>query len=548
MGRLTSGCFPQPWVTGCASSRSTSYTYDKVGNRLTSTLGATSTSYTYDAADQLKSTTTGTTTTAYDYDSEGNQTKAGADTYTYDLAGQISAATVGASSYTYDHDASGNQVTASKDGTVTNRTQWDPNAPQPIPATEYDSAWAIKQSYRYDPLGQPTATKTGTGALFYYHHDTQGSPVDVTGSTGTLYQRWSYDSFGTRVLATATSGAPASTPSYTGARYETSTGNLDLHARQYTTTLGRFNRPDPVTPDRNSPYVSAYAYADNTPSLYTDPNGLTPVPGDSNGNGKVDSLGEGLKIFGNGFLQGLKAPFEFMGDAHDALTGENGGIGAFADKYLPVRPAYRLYRAEYMLRQQGCDALADQYADAADELAQQIAVTGLSGLTGWRRAAVYPEEAASSIGNLRFGAGGGGTVHYLRGKLSYKTPITPELTKLVNPQKGETNCRACAVDRLLADGAPSSAPANLGRGADSAITGLYGGRPFLRTTLSGIVRDVLAGGDGTRGIVWGFGPGKGDSHVFNVVNVKGDAIFLDGQSGHARPGVYRNYGFLRTDQ
>ncbi|MFF8386049.1 toxin glutamine deamidase domain-containing protein [Streptomyces kanasensis] len=141
-------------------------------------------------------------------------------------------------------------------------------------------------------------------------------------------------------------------------------------------------------------------------------------------------------------------------------------------------------------------------------------------------------------------------MHYLRGKLSYKTPITPELTKLVNPQKGGTNCRACAiaVDRLPADGAPSSAPANLGRGSDSAITGLYGGKPFLRTTLSGIVRDVLAGGDGARGIVWGFGPGKGDSHVFNVVNVKGDVIFLDGQSGHAKPGVHRNYGFLRTDQ
>ncbi|MFF5607229.1 RHS repeat-associated core domain-containing protein [Streptomyces cellulosae] len=213
-----------------------------------------------------------------------------------------------------------------------------------------------------------------------------------------------------RVSDTVTTGAPASTPSYTGARYETTTGNLDLHARQYNTSTGRFNRPDPAVPDRSSPYVSAYAYANNTPTLYTDPSGMTPVPGD-NGNGKVDNLGEGLKIFGNGYLQGLKAPFEFLGDAQDAVTGENGGAGAFIDKYLPVRPAYRLYRAESMLRQQGCDALADLYADAADELAQQIAVVGIGGLTGWRRAAVEPDisQYPGEAGSLRrYGPGGRG--------------------------------------------------------------------------------------------------------------------------------------------
>lgn len=415
-GRLTSGCYPQPWVTGCAAARTTSYTYDKAGNRLTSTLGTASTSYAYDAADQLTSTTTGTTATAYNYDGEGNQTKAGADTYTYDLAGQVSAATIGGSNYTYDHDASGDQVTAAKDGTVTNRTQWDPNAPLPILATEYDSAWAIKQSYRYDPLGQPTATKTGSGALFYYHHDTQGSPVDVTGSTGTLYQRWAYDPFGTRVLNTTTSGAPADTPSYTGARYETTTGNLDLHARQYDTDTGRFNRPDPATPDPGSPYVSAYAYAGDTPTRYADPSGLSPE--DPN-NERVDSLGEGLKVFGQGFVQGLKAPFEFLGDAYDAVTGQNGGAGAFVDKYLPVRPAYRLYRAAAMLREEGCDQLADQYDAAGDELTQQVAVVGIGGLTGWRRAAVAPRavDEASVMGTVPPPVSftwAGGSVRYTR--------------------------------------------------------------------------------------------------------------------------------------
>ncbi|MFD5127027.1 DUF6531 domain-containing protein [Streptomyces olindensis] len=538
-GRLTSGCAPQPWVTGCASSRTTAYTYDKVGNRLTSTLGTTSTNYTYDAADQLTSTTTGATTTTYDYDSEGNQTKAGADTYTYDLTGQISAATVAGSSYTYDHDASGNQVTTSKDGTVTSRTQWDPNGPLPILATEYDSAWALKQSYRYDPLGQPTATKTGSGALFYYHHDTQGSPVDVTGSTGTLHQRWAYDPYGARTLNTVASGAPASTPSYTGARYETTTGNLDLHARQYNTANGRFNRPDPAAPDRNSPYVSSYAYANNTPTLYTDPSGLTPVPGDANNNGKVDSLGEGLKIFGDGFLQGLKAPFEFLGDAHDAVTGQNGGTGAFLDKYLPVRPAYRLYRAEYMLRQQGCDALADMYADAADELAQQLAVTGVGGLTGWRRAAVEPGGGRyyGEPSSTRFG-------------LPYYTPETPSSMSRINPEGGRRNCGLCATagDDLMAGRNPnavSGADRPLTRAEVSAMTGL----PFQKVGgLNVIVSDMLRWGPGARAVV-GAWPRKGIGHYFNVVNIDGKVVFLDFQSGKANPAhkKYRDYYVMRTN-
>ncbi|MFE4053375.1 hypothetical protein [Streptomyces sp. YIM B13518] len=78
----------------------------------------------------------------------------------------------------------------------------------------------------------------------------------------------------------------------------------------------------------------------------------------------------------------MKSPFVFLGDAYDAFTGQNGGAGAFVDKYLPVRPAYRLYRAEYMLRQQGCDALADLHAETAEELTQRIALVGIGGPAG----------------------------------------------------------------------------------------------------------------------------------------------------------------------
>ncbi|MGW0791178.1 hypothetical protein ACWD04_23770 [Streptomyces sp. NPDC002911] len=109
-----------------------------------------------------------------------------------------------------------------------------------------------------------------------------------------------------------------------------------------------------------------------------------------------------LGIFGDAFVGVVKSPFVFLGDAQNAFTGENGGAGAFLDTHLPVRPAYRLYRAEYMLRQHGCDALADLYAQAADELTQQVALVGVGGLTGWRRQALEPETSALGAEGLKW--------------------------------------------------------------------------------------------------------------------------------------------------
>ncbi|GAB2977569.1 hypothetical protein GCM10023080_048100 [Streptomyces pseudoechinosporeus] len=57
----------------------------------------------------------------------------------------------------------------------------------------------------------------------------------------------------------------------------TSTGYLDLRARQYDTTTGRFTRPDPFTPDPDTPYTQPYAYAENMPTSRVDPSGLCSI-------------------------------------------------------------------------------------------------------------------------------------------------------------------------------------------------------------------------------------------------------------------------------
>jgi RHS repeat-associated protein len=57
-----------------------------------------------------------------------------------------------------------------------------------------------------------------------------------------------------------------------------------VRARQYDPTSGRFLQRDPVTPSTYDPYVAAYVYANNRPSVLIDPSGLCvigdgPCPG-----------------------------------------------------------------------------------------------------------------------------------------------------------------------------------------------------------------------------------------------------------------------------
>ncbi|MFG2097281.1 toxin glutamine deamidase domain-containing protein [Streptomyces sp. NPDC048612] len=156
--------------------------------------------------------------------------------------------------------------------------------------------------------------------------------------------------------------------------------------------------------------------------------------------------------------------------------------------------------------------------------------------------AVKNEKSFNRIGNIRWGEGGGGKT--VLGD-SYKTPVTEDLRRIVNPGKGGTNCRACVlgVEKTL-DGTPASALPDLSRGSLQSLERYFPGKKFRDRSLSNIVKDIEAAGDGSRGIVYGSDPRGG--HVFNVINRGGDVVFLDGQSGHAAPAVYKSYKFMRT--
>jgi RHS repeat-associated protein len=116
---------------------------------------------------------------------------------------------------------------------------------------------------------------TGTGQaverVTYYHNDALGSPVAATDASGTLLWREEYKPYGDRIKREAGS---KDTAWYTGKQEEAAFGLTYFGARWYDPAIGRFLAMDPVgyNPD-NIHSFSKYAYANNNPYVYVDPDG-----------------------------------------------------------------------------------------------------------------------------------------------------------------------------------------------------------------------------------------------------------------------------------
>lgn len=268
--RLMSACR----ATSCApaSAELTTWTYDGVGNRTTQAVGGSTTTYAYDTADRLVSSTTGSATVAYGSDPNGNLTTAGASSFSYDAAGRMGSATVGNTTWSYTYDGDGRRLSASTGPAPgdTVRFAWDAASGLAEVATESDGAGTVLRRYAHDL--SPVSMSTG-GTEHYYLSDGLGSITALTSSAGTLEWSYAYSPFGTTATATQLDpAAPANPLGFTG-QYQDPTGLYHLRARQYDPTTGRFGAIDPLAPQTADPYVSAYAYVDNRPTVLVDPSG-----------------------------------------------------------------------------------------------------------------------------------------------------------------------------------------------------------------------------------------------------------------------------------
>ncbi|MCL1487808.1 MAG: RHS domain-containing protein [Marinobacter sp.] len=108
--------------------------------------------------------------------------------------------------------------------------------------------------------------------MTYYHNDQLGSPLAATDSSGAVVWQQAYDPWGESVTTTANNRA------FTGKWRDLDTGLNDYFARWQSSSIGRFTQIDDAPwHESNIHSFNRYAYANNSPYRYKDPDGNLPV-------------------------------------------------------------------------------------------------------------------------------------------------------------------------------------------------------------------------------------------------------------------------------
>ncbi|HUU85278.1 MAG TPA: FG-GAP-like repeat-containing protein [Phycisphaerae bacterium] len=263
--QLTSAVHPNPGV-----NPNESFSYDPVGNRLTSHL---SSSYTYDDANELLDDDDFT----YTYDDNGNlatktaQAGGAVTQYTYDAENRLIRVDLPGESWAeYRYDALGRRIEKNVDGAITRYTY---DAEDIL--FEYDASNNVGARYTHGPgMDEPLIVHrdtTGDGILdsvFYYHADHLGTIRVMTDPGGAAAQMYTYDSFGQVV---AQNGAIPNHYLFTSRERDTEGGLYYYRARYYEPQGGRFLQTDPLRTLRGH---SRYVYVANNPINFRDPMGL----------------------------------------------------------------------------------------------------------------------------------------------------------------------------------------------------------------------------------------------------------------------------------
>jgi RHS repeat-associated protein len=282
------------------------YTLDNAGNRSTKTdeRAGVASNFGNDAIYELKSVMQGTNTTeSYTYDSVGNRLSSlGVSPYSYNVSNELTAKP----NVAYTYDLNGSTLTK-VDSTGTTTFTWDFEnrmTTDTLPGTggsvtfKYDpfgrriykssSSSASVFAYDGDNLVEETnvagvvvARYSQTGNIdeplavlrssttSYYQSDGLGSVTSLSNSAGALAQTYSFDSFGKQ---TSSSGSLVNPFQFTGRESDTETGLYYYRARYYDPQNGRFATEDPFRFFAGD--VDFYSYVFQSPTNFTDPSGL----------------------------------------------------------------------------------------------------------------------------------------------------------------------------------------------------------------------------------------------------------------------------------
>jgi RHS repeat-associated protein len=292
-----------------------SYSYDAVGNRLTS---AGPTSYTYNSSNELTSSSAAT----YTYDNNGNTisktTTAGTTSYTWDFENRLASVTLpgtgGTVNFKYDPIGRRIEKVAPTSGTTIYAYDGD-SVTEELGAGGNLLAYYTQGAGIDEPLGIAES-----GGTYYYHADGLGSITSLTSGAGQLANSYVYDSFGNLTASTGTITNPFQ---YTGRELDSETGLYYYRARYYDPPGGRFISEDP---SRFLTGINFYEYVRNSPATLADPSGeRIAVTGSASAWQEV-TLYLGMSPFAEEILAWLQdSSTTFVVNISDTYTGENSG-------------------------------------------------------------------------------------------------------------------------------------------------------------------------------------------------------------------------------
>ncbi|MEQ4300057.1 RHS repeat-associated core domain-containing protein [Plantactinospora sp. B6F1] len=274
----TGGCAAAPSVAalGGPAPYWHDYTYDVAGNRLSEVRhaagGDSVASYTYPAAGTAQPHTVRTVnrtgpggpgTDSYSYDAVGNTTARPGQVLSWDAEGHLASVTAGNAVTSFVYDADGNRLLRRDPGGAT--LYLDGMELRLDSATD---AVTGTRSYRFG--GEPVAVRTPAGLAWVATdlHGTAELAVDATSLAVTVRRHLPFGE--------SRGAIPAAWPDergFVGGQRDPSVGLTHLGAREYDPAIGRFISADPVTDVEDPQQLQGYAYAENNPTSFSDPDG-----------------------------------------------------------------------------------------------------------------------------------------------------------------------------------------------------------------------------------------------------------------------------------
>ena len=211
----------------------------------------------------------GTRIHTYAYDEMGNTTARDGQRLEWDAEGKLSKVSEGGKVSTYVYDAEGNRL-----------LRRDPDATTLyLPGMELrlDRATGRTEATRFyvhDTVQVAVRTVKGVTFTVNDHHGTGVLAIDA--ATQAVTQR-RYKPFG-RLRGEVEGGAWPSERGFVGGTDDSATGLVHLGAREYDPAIGRFISVDPVIDHLDPQQMNGYAYANNNPVTFTDPDGKWWLP------------------------------------------------------------------------------------------------------------------------------------------------------------------------------------------------------------------------------------------------------------------------------